>query len=191
RFRRLDDVGKNHSTWQLVLERLKAKEMPPEDALVQPTTLQRQAVIQWIRSFRAAEAQRNAGDPGIVPVRRLNSAEYNYTIRDLTGVDIRPAREFPVDPANEAGFDNSAEALAMSPALLQKCMEAARLVADHLVLKPQGFDFAPHPAMTDTDRDKYCVKRIVQFYQRQPTDYAAYFVAAWKYKHRAAAGRPE
>ncbi|MEO8272279.1 MAG: DUF1595 domain-containing protein, partial [Aureliella sp.] len=33
--------------------------------------------------------------------------------------------------------------------------------------------------MTDTDRDKYCVKRIVEFYQRQPTDLAEYFYASW------------
>ena len=66
------------------------------------------------------EAERNAGDPGPVLARRLSNAEYDYTIRDLTGVDIRPTREFPVDPANEAGFDNSGESLAMSPALLQE-----------------------------------------------------------------------
>ena len=70
--------------------------------------------------MRKHEAQRNAGDPGPVLARRLSNAEYDYTIRDLTGVDIRPAREFPVDPANEAGFDNSGESLAMSPALLKK-----------------------------------------------------------------------
>ena len=80
-----------------------------------------------------------------VPVlaRRLSNAEFDYTIRDLTGVDIRPTREFPVDPANEAGFDNSGESLTMSPALVKKYLAAARLVADHLVLKPDGFVFAP------------------------------------------------
>jgi hypothetical protein len=43
----------------------------------------------------------------------LSNAEYNYAICDLTGADIRPAREFPVDPANTAGFDNSGESLSM------------------------------------------------------------------------------
>lgn len=181
-------VAQAHQTWDLVLERLEAQEMPPEDTKKQPTAEERQAVITWIKTFRSREAARSAGDPGIVPVRRLNSAEYNYTIRDLTGVDIRPAREFPVDPANEAGFDNSGESLAMSSALLKKYMDAARLVADHLALKPHGFEFAPHPVATDTDRDKYCVNRIIAFYQRQPTDLAAYFLAAWRFKHRASLG---
>ncbi|HUY36831.1 MAG TPA: DUF1587 domain-containing protein, partial [Pirellulales bacterium] len=75
---------------------------------------------EWIEAVREDEARRNAGDPGSVPARRLSNSEFDCTVRDLTGVDIRPTREFPVDPANEAGFDNSAESLAMSPALLKK-----------------------------------------------------------------------
>ena len=51
------------------------------------------------------EGLRNAGDPGPVLARRLSNAEYDYTIRDLTGVDLRPAHEFPVDPANQAWLD--------------------------------------------------------------------------------------
>src|SRR5437762_4499610 len=78
----------------------------------------------------------------------------------------------------------------MSPALLKKYLAAARLVADHLVLKPEGFVFAPHPAVTDTDRDKYCVQRIIAFYQRHAVDYADYFMAAWRFQHRAALGKP-
>src|SRR5262249_20962460 len=114
-----------------------------------------------------------------------------YHVRDRTGVDIRPTREFPVDPANEAGFDNSGESLSMSPALVKKYLAAARLVADHVVLKPEGFVFAPHPVVTDPDRDKYCVSRIMDFYARHRVDYADYVFAAWKYRHRASLGLAE
>jgi hypothetical protein len=79
----------------------------------------------------------------------------------------------------------------MSPALLKKYLEAARLVADHVVLKPEGFDFAPHPVVTDTDRDRYCVQRIIGFYERHRVDYADYFLAAWRFRHREALGKPE
>src|SRR5262249_36299508 len=108
-----------------------------------------------------------------------------------TSVDIRPTREFPVDPANEAGFDNSAESLAMSPALLTKYLQAARTVAERLVLKPGGLDFAPHPVLADSDRDKYCVRQIIDFYASHNTNYADYFLAAWRFKHRAALGKPD
>jgi hypothetical protein len=183
-------IADNPGRWEMVLERLKAREMPPEKAR-QPKADERSAVVAWIEELRDREAARSAGDPGMVLARRLSNAELDYTIRDLTGVDIRPSREFPVDPANEAGFDNSGESLAMSPALLKKYLAAMRLVADHVMLKPSGFVFAPYPAVTDTDRDKYCVQRILDFYQGHTVDLADYFLAAWKYRHRAALGMPD
>jgi hypothetical protein len=190
-FATLESVTKDHARWALVLDRLKAGDMPPEDAESRPTDESRIAIVNWIESARALEARRQTGDPGVVLPRRLSNAEYDYTIQDLTGFDIRPTREFPIDPANEAGFDNSGESLTMSPALVKKYLEAARLVADHLVLLPSELTFAPHPVMTDTDRDKYCVNRILAFYRRQPLAYKDYFRAAWRFKHRAVLGKPE
>ena len=185
----VDSVVQDFSRWNRVLARLSAGEMPPRQA-TQPPDRARQQVIDWIQTTWATEARRRDGDPGVVLARRLSNAEYDYTIRDLTGVDIRPAREFPVDPANQAGFDNSGESLAMSPALLNKYLLAARNVADHMFLNAQGFDFAPHPMLVETDRDRYTIQQIVDFYDRQNTDYADYFNAAWTYKHRAALGTP-
>jgi mono/diheme cytochrome c family protein len=178
-------MARDFPRWTLALEKLTAKEMPPQVAR-QPSDEDRRAVIEWIAAMRTHEMRRNAGDPGVVLARRLSNAEYNYTIRDLTGADIRPAREFPVDPANPSGFDNSGESLAMSPELMTKYLQAARQVANHLVLKPTGVAFAPNPMLVETDRDKYAVGRIIDFYQRQPTDYADYFRTAWRYKHHAA-----
>jgi mono/diheme cytochrome c family protein len=184
-------VAQNAGQWERVLERLRAEEMPPAKAPRRPTADERAAVVAWIRDVQEREERRNAGDPGPVLARRLSNAEFDYTIRDLTGVDMRPTREFPVDPANEAGFDNSGESLAMSPALMKKYLAAARLIADHVVLKPEGFVFAPYPVVAVTDRDKYCVQRIIDFYDRHKVDYADYFLAAWKYRHRDQLGRPD
>lgn len=186
----LDSVSRDHGRWALLLEKLKANEMPPQ-GVKHPTDEAREKVLVWAKAFLRHEAKKHAGDPGIVLARRLSNAEFNYTIRDLTGADIRPAREFPVDPANPAGFDNSGESLSMSPALLTKYLQASREVASHLVLKPSGFAFAPNPMLVETDRDKYCVGQIIDFYQRHNTNYADYFHAAWRYKHRAALGKPK
>ncbi len=184
------DVARDLLKWQDVLEHLESRAMPPAKA-PQPPSERRQEVVAWIRAVRSAEAKRTAGDPGPVPPRRLSNAEYDHTVRDLTGVDIRPAREFPVDPANEAGFDNSADSLTLSPALLNKYLEGARKVADHLILATGGLAFAPYPVVADTDRDKYCVRRVLDFYKRQRTDYADYFQAAWRYRYRTSFKSPE
>jgi len=175
---------------KLVLQRLREGDMPPDDAPRRPDDKLQSRIVDWIERLLRAEAVRTAGDPGIVLARRLSNAEYNYSIYDLTGVDIQPTRDFPVDPANEAGFDNTGESLTMSPALLNKYLAAARHVADHLLFLPDGLDFAPYPVVVYSDRDKYCVHRIVDFYDRQPIDYADYFYAAWRYRHRAALRMP-
>jgi Protein of unknown function (DUF1592)/Protein of unknown function (DUF1588)/Protein of unknown function (DUF1587)/Protein of unknown function (DUF1585)/Protein of unknown function (DUF1595)/Planctomycete cytochrome C len=179
----------DHERWARVREKLMAKEMPPA-AMPQPSTEARQKVADWIQAMRSTEARKHAGDPGRVLARRLSNAEYNYTIRDLTGVDLQPAREFPVDPANTSGFDNSGESLTMSPALLKKYLQGARDIGDHMVLTPDGINFAPFPMLVETDREKYAIQRIVNFYDRQPTDFADYFQAAWRFKYRAALGKP-
>ncbi|HEV8541509.1 MAG TPA: DUF1592 domain-containing protein, partial [Verrucomicrobiae bacterium] len=181
-------VAGDFRRWETILQKLKDEEMPPDEAEKHPTPELRARVTVWIQQFRRSEAERNAGDPGVVLAHRLSNAEYDYSIHDLTGADIRPAREFPVDPANEAGFDNSGESLMMSPALLKKYLEAARHVSEHILLKPDGFAFAPYPVVTETDCDKYCVQQIISFYQRHATNYADYFFSAWRFKHRVALG---
>ena len=183
------DVARDFSHWALVAQRIGAGEMPPKP-LPAPPAADRQKVIAWVAAMRADEVRKNPGDPGPVLGRRLSNAEYDYTMRDLTGRDFRPAREFPVDPANTAGFDNSGESLTMSPALLNKYLAAARSIADHMYLTPDDFAFAPYPMLVETDRDKFAIQEILDFYAAQPTDFADYFAAAWRFEHRAAMGHP-
>ena len=78
----------------------------------------------------------------------------------------------------------------MSPALLKKYLAAARDIANHAYLNADGLHFAPHTMLADVDADKLFVHRIVDFYHQHNTNYADYFAAAWRYKHRAALGRP-
>ena len=183
----VDQVKEDFPRWSLLADRLTAHEMPPKQ-LPQPPAELAQRVIDWVHAVRAAEIERLGGDPGIVLARRLSNAEYNYTIRELTGQDMQVASQFPVDPANTAGFDNSGETLTMSPALLNKYLHAARQITDHMVLKSDGIDFAVYPMRVETDREKYAIQRIVAFYAQQPTDTAKYFEAAWRYRYRIALG---
>lgn len=185
----MDMVTSDFPRWTLLMERLTAKEMPPKPIPPPPAEASQQ-VIAWIQAVRAEEIKKSAGDPGPVLTRRLSNAEYNYTIRDLTGQDMQITRQFPIDPANPAGFENSGESLTMSPALLNKYLQAAREVADHMVLTPDDIDFAPYPMLVETDRDKYAIQRIVNFYSRQPTNYADYFQAAWRFRYRNVLGQP-
>src|SRR5262249_16805515 len=95
----IESVVQDYPRWALVLEKLTARERPPK-VPPQPHDSARQEIVDWVLALRRSEARRNAGDPGPVLARRLSNSEYDNTVRDLTGVDLRLTREFPVDPAN-------------------------------------------------------------------------------------------
>ena len=187
-FDRIESVASGSGAWNEVVERLRHREMPPEEATHFPGESVIESVLRWDARFRRNEARRRDGDPGVVLARRLSNAEYNYAVEDLTGVDIRPTREFPIDAANQAGFDNSGESLSVTSGLFTKYLQAARSVAEHVVFTPTGLSWSPHPVVTETDRDKFAVLRIVEFYRNQPTDLADYFHAAWTHLHQDAPG---
>jgi hypothetical protein len=166
RFTSLEQVRGDLKPWQQVIEHLEAGEMPPRRK-PQPTAEERTRLLDWARGTLDAEARVRAGDPGYVPLRRLSNAEYDCTVRDLTGVDLRPAREFPADGAAGEGFTNAAEALSdVSPTLLNKYLNAAKDVAEHAVLLPDGFRFSP--AKTRRDWTDESTARLRRFY----ADYA-------------------
>ena len=52
------------------------------------------AVIQTVEEELNRFIEQHAGDPGRVVMRRLTSAEYAYTIQDLTGLELKAGRRF-------------------------------------------------------------------------------------------------
>ncbi|MGC1272441.1 MAG: DUF1592 domain-containing protein [Planctomycetaceae bacterium] len=162
-FATLDDVRRKAAAWVKVAEMLDDGQMPPEDA-EQPTPAERARLRTWVERYLDAEARASAGDPGPVPLRRLSNAEYGYTIRDLTGVELDPAREFPADGAAGEGFTNASSALVMSPALLSKYFDAGKEIARHAVLLPDGFRFTA--ATTRRDRTEVLLTDIRELYGR-------------------------
>ena len=80
--------------WAKVAGKLKLGQMPPA-GLPRPPAETIAAVTRWIDSEFSRQDRAIRPEPGRVSARRLNRAEYNNTIRDLLGVDIRPADNFP------------------------------------------------------------------------------------------------
>jgi mono/diheme cytochrome c family protein len=126
--------------WEDVVQKLRDREMPPADEPQPPEHL-RQAAAAWIDAELARIDRVTPRDPGRVTARRLNRAEYNNTVRDLLGVDLKPADDFPQDDSGY-GFDNIADVLSLSPALMEKYLTSAERVARAAVFGP--------PAMSPT-----------------------------------------
>jgi len=149
---------------QRIEELVVSEQMPPPDA-DQPKAVEREALGGWLRTFLTAEAQSHAGDPGGVVLRRLNNAEYTYTIRDLTGVvALDPAQEFPADGGAGEGFTNTGQSLVMSPALFAKYLAAAKEIAAHAVLLPDGIAFST--GTTRPDKVAEWLGKLKAFYAR-------------------------
>lgn len=163
-FTSVADMRRNVVPWQRVVEMMDDGEMPPKDAKQQPTKEEHAKLRNWVRAVLDADAKANAGDPGPVVLRRLNNAELNYTIEDLTGISLTPSREFPVDSAAGEGFTNVGNALVMSPALVQKYLDAAKEVASHAMLLPTGIQFSKSTTSRDWTNQK--LTAIRNFYAR-------------------------
>ena len=97
------------------------------------------------RSISAAAAHPNPGRP---LVHRLNRAEYANAIRDLLALDVDASALLPPDDA-AYGFDNIADALGVSPVLLERYLAAAGKISSLAVGDPDtrpGRRDVPHPA---------------------------------------------
>ena len=116
----------NRAIWEKVVDKLKTGQMPPP-GVPRPPNESVVATTRWIESEFGRQDRLTKPDAGSVTARRLNRAEYNNTIRDLFGIDIRPADNFPADTA-AFGFDNVSDALNLSPGLLENYMDAAERV---------------------------------------------------------------
>jgi mono/diheme cytochrome c family protein len=125
-------LSADRDKWELVLELIESHTMPPAKK-PQPSAEERKAVIRWLEAEIYHVDCTVDHDPGRVTIRRLNRTEYNNTIRDLVGVDFRPADDFPSDDVGE-GFDNIGDVLSISPLLLEKYLDAAEKIADTAIV---------------------------------------------------------
>ena len=115
----LETYRNDPSLWTKVVDKIAKGLMPPPGA-PQPSKAEIAAIIRLL--------DKPNGDPGRVTTHRLNRVEYNNTIRDLLGVSLHPADEFPLDDAGY-GFDNIGDVLSVSPMLMEKYAAAARAVS--------------------------------------------------------------
>jgi mono/diheme cytochrome c family protein len=137
-FQTADSLIEHRTEWEDIAAILRRSEMPPLEE-EQPEEEQRQAVSSWLRQEFARLDRVTPPNPGRVTARRLNRAEYNNTIRDLLGIDLRPADDFPQDDSGY-GFDNIADVLSLSPVLMEKYVTSAERIARHALFGPPAFE---------------------------------------------------
>lgn len=128
-------VLKARGVWENVSANVGAGHMPPT-GMPMPTPDERERITAFIDGA-ISQADCALQDPGRVTLRRLNREEYNNTIRDLLGVKLRLADDFPSDDVGY-GFDNIADVLSLSPLLMEKYLAAAEKAAQAAIVTPEG-----------------------------------------------------
>jgi hypothetical protein len=142
-----DDSSQERGSLLLrVADNLRSESMPP-DGEPRPSDEELETMNSWLDTVLATE------DRGArrVNVRRLNRAEYNNTIRDLLGLDLHPADEFPSDDIGY-GFDNIGEVLSTPPVLLEMYLAVAQKVIGEAFRSPAVVERLMNPPVDTVPR---------------------------------------
>ena len=167
--------------WEKVAHRLRDGTMPPK-GMPRPPQAEVDSVASWIEEQIARAEHETKPDPGRVTARRLNRAEYNNTVRDLLGIEFRPADDFPQDDSGY-GFDNIGDVLSLSPVLMEKYLKSAETIV-HTALygpekrkptvlraQPPGREFKLLPmALTEYDETGLAMPNALHTMLRFPAD---------------------
>lgn len=131
-YKTTEHLTKKLPVMEALLSNIRNGDMPPEGK-PKPTRAELDLLTAWLDGKIVKAHLNGKRDPGRVTMRRLNRAEYNNTIRDLVGVDFKPADDFPADDVGY-GFDNIGDVLTLPPMLLEKYLNAAQRIADQAML---------------------------------------------------------
>src|SRR5579872_454336 len=129
-----NDVATFRGAWRKVAVQLRNRTMPPSGP--QPSEEDRLRISTWIEDLLRSTACRGEDYAGAVTLRRLNRREYENTIRDLVGVELKFSETFPIDGSGGEGFDNDGETLFVQPLLMERYLEAAQQIVDAAIVTP-------------------------------------------------------
>ncbi|MBT7028784.1 MAG: DUF1592 domain-containing protein [Verrucomicrobia bacterium] len=149
------DLVKGQSTeiWHDALNMLNLGKMPPEDE-PQLSRDERHKLVGWLTKElrRVVDARQNKG--GQVVIRRLNRAEYQYTMTDLLGLDMDYSEEFPSDAISGDGFRNNGASLEVSALQIENYLKVARAALDIVLAEGEKQE----RTITKVERNKGKVK---------------------------------
>jgi mono/diheme cytochrome c family protein len=149
----LDKVPDSAEVWERVLRKVRTGQMPPAGR-PRPDHASLTAFADWLETTLDRSAMQHP-NPGRATVHRLSRVEYGNAVRDLLGLDVDVRALLPPDDA-AFGFDNNADVLSVSPALLERYLLAARKIArlatGDMTIRPVVESYRISPLLLQSDR---------------------------------------
>lgn len=164
------------SLWEKVVKIIELERMPPpEKEKLQLSKEEKDKIFTWTKSLTEKwDSGEMGSDPGKITIHRLNKNEYNYTVRDLFGLKLRPADNFPEDGSGEGGFDNNADSLFLPDLLVENYFESAGIIVGAVYANASTrsrFLFAkPSPQLPVEDAAKQILNYWTSLIYRKPSD---------------------
>ncbi len=129
-------TGQDSEHWEKILEALESGEMPPEDE-PQPKAADRAAVVKWIDAGLRGQSAKVDEVAAAPTARRMTNFEYQNTMRDLLGFELKLIDNLPVDPVKPYHFNNTAELMRMGPEQIDRYLECARRAMASAIVDPE------------------------------------------------------
>ena len=125
---------RNLAQAEKVIRKLRSGMMPPDEPRPISSELEAFALALESRIDEIAEVNPYAGSPEL---HRINRREYRNSIRDLLGIDVDVNALLPPD-GRTGNFDNMADALTVTPALMQAYIRAADKISRQALGDPKA-----------------------------------------------------
>ena len=192
-YRTMDDVVQDHARWAQVLEKLTAEEMPPADRGAAPDAGGAERGDRMDRGDAQERSAEARGRPrrGARPAAEQRRVQLHDPRSDRRR---HPAGARVPRRPGQPGRLRQLRRIARDVARAADQVSAGRARGCRITwcCKPDGHRVRAAPdARRNGSRQVLRATQIIDFYERQDTDYADYFEAAWRYKHRAALGKPK
>lgn len=147
------DIPQHTDTWEKVVRRMTARQMPPANRKNRPTEAEYNHTLKSLTSALDGFANKHPNPGRTETFRRLNRTEYQNAIRDLLALDIDAAALLPKDEASH-GFDNVTVG-DLSPTLLNRYVSAAEKISRMAIGAPRrtpgGDTFRLPPDLTQEE----------------------------------------
>jgi hypothetical protein len=130
----LSDVAGAADIWEKVVRKVRVGMMPPQGA-PRPDQETAHALVTALATS-LDQSWLAKPNPGRGLIHRLNRVEYANAIRDLLALEVDTSSMLPPDDA-AYGFDNIADALGMSPVLLERYLTAADRITSVAIGDPE------------------------------------------------------
>ena len=122
--------------YEQVLSVLESGEMPPADQ-PRPKEEAVNSIRQWLELQLQSSAGQVMGKHPITTARRLTNFEYQNTMRDLLGFELKLLEDLPKDPVTAYRFNNTSDMMRLGPEQVARYLATGRRAMEAAIVDPE------------------------------------------------------